>query len=168
MKNLLLSLFLVSLTFLKAGGQKIALLHKNFKQPIIYTDSITVEQISSGYFPVEINTLDTFHANLKYLQGILRTRQRAKMESFELRSGKTFFKVSRIPFAYGDRYSITVQSKFDEVESQFSLVDINKSNLKNAEKIEELIGYVNKNKSLFRSANEITPKIYNIVVITDR
>ena len=85
-----LSLLLFSIFFtLNLKAQKVALLSSDFKQPIIYTDSVTVEQISSGYFAVSTNNFDTLYANLKYLKEILEVRQRAKMQSFELRAGTT-------------------------------------------------------------------------------
>ncbi len=47
--------------------QKVALLDKKLKQPIIFTDSVTVEQINRGYIPVEVKDLDTFYANITYV-----------------------------------------------------------------------------------------------------
>src|SRR5687768_3924047 len=79
-------------------AQRIALIDKNFKQPILFTDSISAEQIKSGYFPIEITNLDTFYANVKYINDILKIRQRAKMQSFELRVGSSAIKVSRVPY----------------------------------------------------------------------
>ena len=62
--------------------QRVALLNLNFQSPILYTDSVTIEQVSSGYFPIEEVSIDTFLANLKYIKTILGVRQRAKMEYF--------------------------------------------------------------------------------------
>ncbi|MGE5108180.1 MAG: hypothetical protein ACM3H8_11590, partial [Sphingobacteriales bacterium] len=44
-------------------SQRVALLNLNFKSPILYTDSLTVEQVNSGYFPVEEASIHTFLAN---------------------------------------------------------------------------------------------------------
>jgi hypothetical protein len=148
-------------------SQKVALLNLNFKTPILYTDSVTVEQVKSGYFPVEEATIDTFMANLNYLKNLLEVRQRAKMEYFELRAGLTTFKIYRIPFAYGDRYRIKVQSKVKEIEAGFTLTDIDKSNQKNSVHIGRVIGYIVNNFSLFRSPDQIQPKIYEVKVISD-
>jgi len=79
-------------------GQKVALLDMKLKQPIIYTDSITVEQITKYLVPVEVKNFDTLYANLKYIKGMLDIGQRSKMESFELRAGSTKIIIQRIPF----------------------------------------------------------------------
>lgn len=148
-------------------AQKIALIDKNLKQPILFTDSVTVEQVKAGYFPIETKNIDTFYANLKYITEILRVRQRAKMKSFELRAGGSYIKVSRVPFAYGDRYSAIGHNKINEVEAVSAFTDVNDSNKKNAENVDKLLAYLSKNKSIFIAPYEIHPKIYNLVVISE-
>lgn len=162
-------IFIISLIAISEFGfsQRVALLNLNLKNPILYTDSVTVEQVNSGYFPVQEASIDTFLANLKYIKAILDVRQRAKMEYFELRAGLTKFKISRVPFAYGDRYKIKVQSKVKEIESSFSLADIDKSNSKNSAYIGKVMGYILNNFSLFKSPDQIQPKIYEVKVISD-
>jgi len=161
-------LFLVlSFSPLISLGQKIALINRDFKQPIIYTDSVTVQQISSGLFPVSVENFDTLYANLDYIYSMLKIRQRSKMKSFELHSGSTIIIVKRVPFAYGDRYSSTAKTKIGEMESVFNLTPVDHSNAKNANRIEMLMKYMKENKDLFKAPNEIHPKIYNVVVITE-
>ena len=84
-------------------GQKIALLSTDFKSPILYTDSVTVEQISSGHFAINVNNFDTLVASLSYLRGLLSKMTRSKLESWEFRSGNTAIKTRRVPMAYGDK-----------------------------------------------------------------
>jgi hypothetical protein len=143
-------------------GQKIALLNRDFKQPILYTDSVTVQQLSL-LFPVSSKDFDTLYANLNYIHAMLKIRRRAKMKSFELRSGSTIIRISRVPLAYGDRYLVIAKTNIGEVESQFNLAPADRSNAKNAERIEKLMVYLKTNKDLFKSATEIHPKIYNVV-----
>lgn len=147
-------------------GQKIALLSKDFKNPIIYTDRVTVEQVSSGYIPIGVKNFDSVYANLKYLKGILSDRSRSKMASFELRAGETVFGFSKIPLAYGDHYNIVITSKFGEVESNFILTK-ERNNKRNEERLDNLMNYITENRSLFREAYEIQPRIYNIVLIKE-
>lgn len=162
-KFLFLFLFLPSLTF----AQKIALLNDDFKSPIIYTDSVTVQQTVSGLFPVSINDFDTLYANLEYIKNMLSKIQRSKMKSFELHAGQTKIKISRVPYSNGDRYFIVATTITDEITSNLKLVDVNRSNKKNAKRIEEIMDYLKTNKSLFKKPTAIQPKIYNIIVITD-
>jgi hypothetical protein len=163
MKKVLLLLLLPMIT----SGQKIALINRDFKQPIIYTDSITVQQISSGLFPVSVENFDTLYANLTYIHSMLEVRQRSKMKSFELHSGSTIIAVKSVPFAYGDRYLSIAKTKIGEIESVFYLTRADLSNAKNANRIETLMKYMKANKDLFKAPNDIQPKIYNVIVITE-
>ena len=100
---------------ISAKSQKIALLNTDFKSPIIYTDSVTVQQLSSHLFPVSVNDFDTLYANLKYIDKMLSIRQRSKMKSFELHSGLTIIKIARVPFSNGDRYIIEAATNIGEI-----------------------------------------------------
>jgi hypothetical protein len=55
-KCLFIAIFLVAYN---GYGQKIALLSHDLKTPILYTDSVTMEQISSGRFAFAVNNIDT-------------------------------------------------------------------------------------------------------------
>ena len=54
-----------------------------------------------------------------------------------------------------------------EIESIFSLTDIDKSNSKNSAYIGKVMGYILNNFSLFKSPDQIQPKIYEVKVISD-
>src|SRR5215203_2330029 len=110
-----------------ALSQKYALIDINTKLPILYTDSVSVEQVSRGYFPVEKNSIDTFLANINYISGLIKQGTRAKMESFDLISGATKLTVKRVPYAYGDRYEVIGESKAGEVKAISSLINHKKS-----------------------------------------
>ncbi len=161
--------FLLIISFAIASNsysQQIALIDPAFTKPIIYTHSVTVEQ-TRNFFPVSIENLDTLYASLNYLKNMLKVRQRSKMQSFEFKAGSTSITTKRVPHAYGDRYSIIAKTKIGEVESNFLVSDFNKPNAKNLFRIERLMSYMETNKSLFKAPNEITPKFYNVIVITD-
>ena len=164
MRNILFLFFLLPTSIF---AQKIALLNTDFKSPIIYTDSVTVQQTVSGLFPVSINDFDTLYANLEYIKKMLSIRQRSKMKSFELRAGQTEITIKRVPFPNGDRYLITASTSVDEIKSNFQIIDLNKSNKNNAERVEKIMEYLKTNKSLFKKPTGIHPKIYNVVVITN-
>lgn len=150
-----------------ANGQKIALLNTDFKSPIIYTDSVTVEQLKSGLFPVSIKDFDTLYANLDYLNKMLSVRQRSKMKSFELRAGGTVIDIKRVPFSNGDRYLIKANTDYNELNSNYTIASVDRSNKKNAKKIAEMMDYLKTNKSLFAKPYSVHPKIYNVVVVTE-
>jgi hypothetical protein len=163
------SLFILSVGLLITSvlfSQKIALLSKDFKTPILYTDSLTIEQVSSGRFAVSVDDIDTLVASLAYLKNHLQQRTRSKMESWEFRSGNTVILTTRVPKAYGDRYEIMATSVFDEISSRYNL-STEKNNNRNADKIEKLLAYIEKNRTVLREWYEITPKMYQVVVVKD-
>jgi len=80
--ELMIKLILIIFTAcssLLANAQKYALLDKDLKLPILYTDSISVQQIKQGYFPIEKEKIDSFLANLNYISNLLNERTRSKM-----------------------------------------------------------------------------------------
>jgi hypothetical protein len=164
MKTYLSTFFLfISLTGL---SQKFALLDAEFKKPILYTDSVTLDQISSKLIPIQANSFDTISTHLKYVRDLLSNKiQRAKMKSFELRSGLTIIKVTSVQHAYGDSYDIDVTTKANNISSNFRLAkneDLNKGNIK---KIDRLLNYMKNASSLFNNGYvEMQPKLYEVIV----
>ncbi len=98
---------------------------------------------------------------------MLSKAQRAKMSSFELRAGSSVIFVSRIPMAYADRYTISMSSSINEINSKYLFGNGSKSNKDVKENVKDLKEYLSSNKSLFKAAYEIHPKIYNVVVISE-
>jgi len=150
-----------------AQSQKVALFNTGFKTPIIYTDSVTVQQVANGLFPVSTNDFDTLYANLDFINKILKKRQRSKMKSFELHAGATLITVERVPFSNGDRYIIQASTHIDEVNSNLTLADIEHSNKRSSQRIEKIMAYMKTNKELFKIPSPIHPKIYNVIIITE-
>jgi len=159
---------LICFTSYTAIGQKIALLDTKLKAPIVYTDSVSVGQAAKGYIAVPSVDLDTLYSNLVYLKNILGKRQRSKMQSFQLLTNSTQIDVSRVPMAYGDRYLIALISKNGQVSTRMTLSNGELSNKKVAAKAAKILSYMSSNNSLFSPPKEIHPRIYNIVVISDR
>ena len=118
----------VFLPLFAVAQSKFALIDKNLRQPIIYTDSVTVEQVTKGYFPIENKSIDSLIANIVYLRDLLSKMQRAKMESFELRSSNAIITTTRVPHAYGDRYNVIAQSNNGQVQAKLNLVNSKDSN----------------------------------------
>jgi len=74
--------------------------------------------------------------------------------------------VHRVPMAYGDRYEMNLTSSFDEITSSYNL-STEKNNKKNAEKIERIMKYIASNRTVLAEWYEITPKMYQVVVIRE-
>lgn len=168
MKKKLFVLSVFVFTAICSYSQKVALISNDNKKPILYTDSVTVNQISQGYFPIASENFDTLYANLKYLTTIMSERQRAKMQSFSLVSGSTTIEVERAPFAYGDRYTAVAISKIGNTIAKKELLNIKRNNKNNTKEIERLMKYIFSNNSYFKGPNEINPVLMNIVVIVEK
>jgi hypothetical protein len=148
-----------------AFSQKIALIKTDFKSPIVYTDSLTINQLSQNYIPLETKCFDSINSILTYLITFLEEDKRAKMKSFELKSGNTIFKVSTISHAYGDSYDIDILTKIDEISSKFKLADNKNLNKKNSTKLKKFRDYLKSEKSLFNENYiEKSVRFYNIEV----
>ena len=161
-KGLFCFLFSCSLV---GKSQKIALIKTDFKSPIVYTDSLTINQLSQNYIPLETNCFDSINSILTYLITFLEEDKRAKMKSFELKSGNTIFKVSTISHAYGDSYDIDILTKIDEISSKFKLADNKNLNKKNSTKLKKFRDYLKSEKSLFNeNYTEKSVRFYNIEV----
>ena len=149
-----------------AYSQKIALLDMDFKRPILYTDSLTLEQATSNYFPLQVNAFDTFYTNLKTVKDLLSNKlQRAKMKSFELHSGASIIKLTGVSHAYGDSYNVEVLFKADDVATSYTLGDGSKLNKSNIKKIDKMMTYMKNASALFKSDYvEMTPHYYNVII----
>jgi hypothetical protein len=164
MRTLLFFLFIFPIY---SFSQKYALLDKKLKLPIIYSDSITVEQIKKGFFPVKNESVDSLIANFQYIREFLEKRQRSKAKSFELHSATTIITVKRVPYAYGDRYNIDAITNVGELTAMIKLSNSEISNKENVKHVDKVLSYLKSNKEFFRETNEITPKIYNVYIITE-
>lgn len=164
MKKLVLSLLILQSS--TCFSQRIALIDNNLKLPVLYTDSLTLTQISRGYFPIYVAAYDTLYTAIKYLQGFLSEGvHRAKMNSFELKVGQSVIKVLTVKKAYGDGYDISISTNMDNIASIFKLADSRDTNKSNARKLGRLLAYLKNETSLFKPGYiELEPKQINITV----
>ena len=148
-------------------AQKYALINKNLKYPILYTDSVSLEQVRKGYLPIETTVIDTFLANIDYISKLVMIPERAKFQSMDLRNGTTVIHIKRIPKAYGDRYEVKATTQANEVLAVEIFCDTNTPEKKTKKYLKEMIEYVRNERSLFKEYKAISPKFYNVVVETE-
>jgi len=146
-------------------GQKLALLDKTLKQPILIAETVSEEQIQKGLIPVEIKDLDTFYANLNFIETILAKPETNKLSSFELRAGPSVFLVTKMLTPGDDRYNISLRSRIDDLNCRYILANGTKTNKELRYEIKDLKNYLLSIKSLFRADYEIYPKMYNAIAI---
>lgn len=160
--------FCLAIISLKVLGQKVALLDKNLKQPINFTDSLTEDHIQKEFIPVEVKDLDTFYANLNYIEAMLSNPQKSNLSTFELRAGSSIFVVTRLLRASNDdRYNISLNNTINDVNSRYILANGNKTNREVKYDVKDLKNYLNSINKYFHANYEIYPKMYNVLVVPE-
>jgi hypothetical protein len=163
-----LLLILISAICNSSFGQRIALIDTKFKSPILFTDSVSVNQVSNALLPIRVDEFDTLNAHLEFIKKVLSEPKRSKMQSFELKTQTISISVSRIPMAYADRYIITMQTLNNGINATYNLLRPEVPNKDGIKKIENLRKYIDSNTSLFGPPKAIEPKFYNVVVVSEK
>ncbi len=158
MRVILIGLFIT--VCLNSNAQKFALIDRDYKKPILFTDSVTISQVSSNYFPVRVNDLDSLIANLEYLKTQLNSVQRSKFKSYKLRSGSSIILVTAVKHAYGDAYDILLTTATGYLNAEYLLADNTILNKKSIRNINRFIDFVKKDKELIiKELKEYEPTI---------
>jgi len=161
----IISIICILFVFNATYSQKIALIDRDFKKPILFTDSVTISQVSSNYFPVRVSDLDSLIGNLKYVSNQIKTLQRSKLKSYKLRSGQTTIQVIAVPHAYGDSYDILLASSISNVIAEYLLADNRNKNKKAIKNVNYFIEYIKKDKEIFiRDLGEYEPVMLDATI----
>jgi hypothetical protein len=145
MKTLiLLSLLLILITF-NSFGQKWALLDRNRKLPILFTDSVTAEQLNQGFFPIEKTCIDTFTLALEELYNRLEKNTKSKLDNITYPVCSVTFDMNITHLAYGDRYNVFIISNTQPLQTKWKIVTGTEANRINANRLELIIKYLKKN-----------------------
>jgi hypothetical protein len=145
MKTLVLS-SLFAFTVFQSFGQKWALLDRNRKLPILYTDSVTAEQLSKGFFPIEKTCIDSFTTALESIYERLEKNTKSKLDNITYPICTLMFEMNITHFAYGDRYNIIITSNTSPIQTKWRIVKDSEPNRVNANRVELLIKYLKNNK----------------------
>ena len=161
---------LILLINLNGLAQKVALLDTRayFKHPIVYTDSVTESQVSSGLFPLSVKDIDSFYVNLSYIKNMVSKPARSEMQSFELKTSTTNIVIKRIPMAYADRYIVNILSTNNGVLSSFAIVKPEERNKEGYIRIKNFLKYIKSNFPMSSAIATIHPKIYKAVIVSDK
>jgi hypothetical protein len=152
------------ITSVRGVGQKIAMLDTHLQQRIVLTEKDSLERIDRGYIPIEVKDLDTFYANLNYVEAVLSKPQDPKISSFELHAGSSVILVTRMDMINDDRYNISVRSNINDLSSRYILANGSDPNREVKYKVKDLKNYLATIAPLFKANYDILPKIYNVVV----
>jgi hypothetical protein len=168
MKRFSLILILTSAICYACLGQKIALIDTKFKTPILFTDSVSVNQVSNALLPIRVDEFDTLNAHLEFIKKVLSEPKRSKMQSFELKTQTISISVSRIPMAYADRYFMTMRTLNNGVIATYDILRPESPNKDGVKRIDRFRKYIQSNTSLFGPPKAIEPKFYNVVVVSEK
>jgi hypothetical protein len=168
--KIILSIFLFLFIGLSTNisAQKIGLINTKFKDPILYTDSLTTNQLYGGYFPFLVSEIDSLYSALEYFKELVSKRQRIKMQYFEFRFNGCVIKTERIPMGYGDRYKIQLTNTIGDNTATYELGNGKITNLILLGRLNNFIEYLKNEKTITLKPYTKAPRIYNIVVVTDR
>ena len=130
MKHFLLIVFILISTFCSA--QKYALVDKQLSLPVIYANTITIQDNYKGYFPIEKNKLNEFIIEVEKIAKLLNDPKKPKPETIHFTVGSTTFHGLRVPLAAEQRMDIVITTDHGVSKTTMHLSDAKLSNSRNA------------------------------------
>jgi hypothetical protein len=130
MKHFLLIVFILINTVCTA--QKYALVDKQLSLPVIYANTITIQDNYKGYFPIEKNKLNEFITEVQKIANLLSDPKKPKPETIDLNVGNTTFYGLKVPLATEERMDIILTTDYGVSKTTMHLSDAKLSNAKNA------------------------------------
>ena len=140
MKYFLLIFFVLINTVCSA--QKYALVDKQLSLPVIYANTMTVQDNYKGYFPVEKNKLNEFVVEVEKIGKLLNDPKKPKPETIDFNVGSTTFHGLRVPLAAEERMDIVISTDYGVSKTTMHLSDAKLSNAKNAYFINTWLKYL--------------------------
>ena len=140
MKYFLLIFFILINTICSA--QKYALVDKQLSLPVIYSNTVTIQDNYKGYFPVEKNRLSEFVTEVEKIGKLLNDPKKPKPETIDFKVGSTTFHGLRVPLAAEERMDIVISTDYGVSKTTMHLSDAKLSNAKNAYFINTWLKYL--------------------------
>ena len=140
MKYFLLIFFILINTICSA--QKYALVDKQLSLPVIYANTVTIQDNYKGYFPVEKNKLNEFIIEVEKIGKLLNDPRKPKPETIDFNVGSTTFHGLRVPLAAEERMDIVISTDYGVSKTTMHLSDAKLSNAKNAHFINTWLKYL--------------------------
>ena len=113
-------------------AQKYALVDKQMRLPVIYANSLTVQDHYKGYFPVEKENLSVFITEIEKIAKMLSDKKSKKPEKLNFNVGNITFRGLRVPFAEEERMDIVLTTDYDGIKTTMHLSDAKITNARNA------------------------------------
>lgn len=130
-----------------ASAQKYALLDKAMYSKIRYSDSLTKDDINSGFFPILKTDIDSILPTIKHLQNLNKLGISRKLLANTTEFSQTIkIEIVSTPLAYGDRYDIDIISTTASGTFSYRISSSVLKNTDNQVRIKNLYNYLTKGK----------------------
>lgn len=135
--------FIVMVPVFCFAQKKYVLLNRSGIKPAIFTDSVTMQDINKGFFPVPAIELDTLLNNVKTFRKLGKQGLTRKyFNNDDYGSSSIHFDIRNIKHAYGDIYDIDITSTIPGGTYKFKLSDPQNDSKKNVILINDFYSYL--------------------------
>lgn len=119
MKGVLLAILMLPLF---AFSQSIALLDRKLIAPIQLTDSVSLEQIQDGLFPIYVKDIDSVVKTMEAFKSWIDSGKEMKPDSYTIPAGKSNFFAVVYPSSPQEKYNIVLNTEVTEFKTSMTLV----------------------------------------------
>ena len=149
MKHLLLFILLVPLA---GSAQKFALLDRDFKRPVVITDTLTSVIGSDRRFPVYIKDIDSLILFTEQLARNIYAGKTYEDQTVYSAVGSSWFLAHREKLRSVNKYYITLNTRANNIGSSMELVSNFDGNRAALQKIYIFLDYLRNNRLLIKDA----------------
>lgn len=130
MKQILTLLLILICTVCTA--QKYALIDKKMSMPVMYANTLSVQDSYKGYFIVEKSKLLDFITEIENIAKILMDTTNKKPENINVNVGRTNIHGLKIQLATEDRIDVVLTTDYGDAKTTMHLCDAKVSNANNS------------------------------------
>lgn len=144
MRSFLLILFFVPFP---GRAQKLALIDRNFQQPINIVDSVSMEEVAKGVLPVYYKDVASIISAMQWLLKYMGDGKMDKEGFFDLKTGDSKCIVQTEKNGKANKYHIVLNTKTTAFKTSIVLV-AHESNKRAAQRIAMFMDYLRNNTSV--------------------
>jgi hypothetical protein len=124
------------------------MIYRKWNKPMKIADSVTADDLNSGWFPIYKSELDTLvKMTDKLIDFYKKSKERTVFNMKEYSSDHFEINVANVKYAYGDRYNIVLLSWDDSYKISLDLCTTRYSNAENSKKLNAFKDYLEKGKA---------------------
>jgi hypothetical protein len=135
-------------------AQKIALVDREFKSPIIFMDSVAHAETYQDRFPIYINDMDVVLKTTERLARYINTGRQHDAGEQSFTTGKSRFLAQTEKTGHSNRYRIIINTRTGSMGTSLTLVNQDDGQRKAVQKLNIFVDYLKNNLSALA---EVTP-----------